>query len=142
MDLSLVSLLKFCSKHQTVVMNAVQYPLDPKVAQRFPDADPAKNLGFSKVSGPDSYKKRKQSLQVTAAMASLRSRLMHPTVSGLPVYSLGNDSEWWVRQALGEMDFEQRYAGKIPHPSAWWRRGGSFGKIAEAQLQDIFKISK
>src|SRR5688572_14384703 len=63
-DVSLEHLLDFCLKHRIVVLNAVQYPLDPKVTKGFPDADPLKNLGFSKLSGMQFYKKLKNSPQV------------------------------------------------------------------------------
>ncbi len=138
LDLSAQSLMAFCLEHKLVVMNAVQYPLDPKVAQRFPAADPAKNLGFNKVSGPYSFKKRKDSVEVLAALESLKNRLNHPSVRHLPIYSLGNDSEWLVLRALGVSEAETRYAGKIPHPAAWWRRGGWFGEVAEEKLKALF----
>jgi hypothetical protein len=142
LDLSLRSLESFCLSHHLAVLNAVQYPLDPKVAQRFPEADPVKNLGFNKVSGPFSYKRQKDTPEVALALESLQRRLSHTAVKKLPVYALGNDSEWWVLRALVAQGEEARYAGKIPHPAAWWRRGGWFGQVAEEKLSTIFTASK
>ncbi len=139
LDLSLESLESFCLKHHLAVMNAVQYPLDPKVSKSFPEADPVKNLGFNKVSGPDSYQKKKDTPEVARALISLGSRLSHEAVKNLPVYALGNDSEWWVLRALAAQHESHRYAGKIPHPAAWWRRGGWFGQVAEEKLSALFR---
>jgi hypothetical protein len=136
-DVGLDRLLKFCAKQKIAVMNAVQYPLDPKVGAKFPGADPAKNLGFNKVSGLYSYKKLKKSKVVQKAIQELSERLSHPSVAHLPVYSLGNDAEWFVQQALEILEDQDRYAGKIYHPSAWWRKGGYFGRVAKEKLQAI-----
>jgi hypothetical protein len=135
-DTSLERILAFCTKHRVVVLNAVQYPLDPKVAKKFPDADPVKNLGFSKVGGASSFKKMKNSREVLTAVQSLRERLGHPALSRLPVYCLGNDSFWFVSQAL--QDNPSRAPEKIPHPSAWWRRQNLYKKIALEKLGEIF----
>src|SRR4051794_1908150 len=59
-DVSLERELEVCRKHRIAVMNAVQYPLDPKVTASFPDFDPAKQLGFNKVAGEFGYKKQKK----------------------------------------------------------------------------------
>lgn len=136
-DVSLKSLLSFCLQHQMSVMNAVQSPLDPKVSQLFKAADPVKNLGFSKVRGPTSFKKRQKSPSMQAAIESLRVRLCDSTLQEAPIYCLGNDAEWFVRQALQSTDSWHRVKEKIPHPSAWWRQGGLFGKIAREKLSRI-----
>lgn len=138
-DLSLESLLRFCAKHHVVILNAVQFPLDPKVSQEFPEADPVKNLGFNKVSGPHSFKRLKEVNVVVHRVQNLSQRLEHPSIRHLPIHSLGNDSEWFVKRALVELGQEERFGSKIPHPSAWWRKGGYFGKVAQSQLKTIFK---
>jgi hypothetical protein len=137
-DVSLARLLETCFKHRIVIMNAVQYPLDPKVAVVFPEADPAKNLGFNKVSGLYSFKKLKAGPQVRAAIDQLTQRLRHPSLKDAPIYCLGNDAEWFVTQALSPAEFSARVGQKIPHPSAWWRKGGHFGRVARERLTEIF----
>lgn len=138
-EVTLSHLLGFCERHRLAVMNAVQYPLDPKVARVFPDADPVKNLGFNKVSGPASFKRMKKTDPMKRAIESLAERLNHPSVAGIPIYPLGNDALWFVEQALllAEGD-ASRLGGKIPHPSAWWRQGGWFGRLARERLDEIF----
>jgi len=56
------------------------------------------------------------------------------------VHSLGNDSEWFVKRALQQLGQEERFGSKIPHPSAWWRKGGYYGEVAQAQLKSIFRL--
>ena len=141
LDLSLEQLLRFCSKHRLVILNAVQFPLDPRVCQEYPEADPVKNLGFNKVSGQYSFKKLKDSEVVQKRIVDLSQRLTHPAIAHLPVHCLGNDSEWFVKRALGSLGQEQRLGTKIPHPSAWWRKGGYYGEVAQAQLKQMFKLS-
>jgi hypothetical protein len=137
-DVSLKHLLDFCSRHDIAVMNAVQFPLDPKVSKLFPKADPVKNLGFCKVSGEYSHKKLKKSDPVQSAILALRTRLQHPSFKDATIHCLGNDSEWFVLQALGQDEAFERMGEKIPHPSAWWRQGGLFGRIAQQRLSQIF----
>jgi len=139
-DLTLQNLLSFCVKHKVVILNAVQFPLDPKVGQEFPEADPVMNLGFNKVSGPYSFKRLKDIDVVCQRIRDLRQRLKHPTIQHLPVHSLGNDSEWFVKRALQQLGQEERFGSKIPHPSAWWRKGGYYGEVAQAQLKSIFRL--
>lgn len=136
-EVSLDRLLDFCKRYDIIVMNAVQYPLDPKVAAQYPEADPVKNLGIAKANGEFSFKK-KTNPTVQAAISDLRERLEDPALHGAPVWPLGNDAEWFVMQALGADEAKTRVAGKIPHPSAWWRRGGHFGRVARQKLSEIF----
>lgn len=137
-SVDLDDLIQFCLKHKIVVMNAVQYPLDPKITKEFPGADPIENLGFNKVSGAYSFKKLKNSPEVQAAIQSLRERLVHPLVQDSPIYCLGNDADWFVNQAFSKEEAANRIKGKIPHPSAWWRRGGLYGRIAREKLTHFF----
>ena len=138
-DVSLEHFIAFCQKHSIAVLNAVQYPLDPKVAARYPDADPAQNLGFNKVAGAYSYKKLKASPQVQASLSDLAERLCHPSFKDARIFCLGNDSYWFVTQALGMADAIEKIQDKIPHPSAWWRAGGLYGRIAREKLTEVFK---
>lgn len=141
-DVSLNHLIEYCLKHQITVMNAVQFPLDPKIAKPYPKADPLKNLGFSKASGPFSFKKLKASPQVQRSIESLRKKLDDPAIKDAKIYCLGNDALWFVSQALGKEEFDQRVREKIPHPSAWWRQGGFFGRVAKEKLLKILKKEK
>jgi hypothetical protein len=138
-DVSLSRLLSFCERHGVAVMNAVQLPLDPKITRVFPEADPLKQIGFSKEPGPRSYKKQKGKPELERVLDSLRARLNEESVRALPIVALGNDSEWFLRQALSPEEAEERLIGKLPHPSAWWRRGGLYGRQAHEKLQEIFR---
>lgn len=140
-DVSLERLLDFCRRHSIAIMNAVQYPLDPKVAAAFPEAEPALTIGFSKAARADQYKKLKTRPEVLDALHALRARLRHPSVAHCRVHALGNDSEWFLQQALGKEGFATRVGERIPHPSAWWRQGGLYGRIAREKLERIFKNS-
>jgi hypothetical protein len=137
-DLSVGTLLEFCRKHRIAVMNAVQAPLDPGIAKAFPDADPSMTVKVSKAPRADHYKKMKGSRELELLLGSLRSRLEAPSLAGCPVHALGNDAEWFIQQALGKEEFARRAGERIPHPSAWWRRGGEFGRIARGKLKTVF----
>jgi hypothetical protein len=137
-DVSLERMEKISSRNRIAVINAVQFPMDPKVAAKYPDAEPVGNLGFAKTGGEYSYKKQKKSREVQEAIRELRRRLMDPSMKSAIVWPLGNDAEWFVSQALTPEEYEERVKGKIPHPSAWWRQGGLFGRIAQEKLEKIF----
>jgi len=137
-DVSLERMLALCSRHGIAVMNAVQYPLDEGITRSVPGADPMRSVGFSKNAGPGSYKKKDRARQVEAAVADLRERLVHPSLAGARIHCLGNDSEWFVSRALTASEREARLGDKIPHPSAWWRKGGHFGRVAREKLELIF----
>ena len=139
-DVSASWLMEFCLRHQLAVLNAVQYPLDPKITKAYPLAEPSKNLGFDKVSGPYSFKRLKNTSPVQQSIEALRTRLVHPSLQKALICPLGNDSEWFVTQALSKTDEGLSHLGeKIPHPSAWWRRGGFYGRVAKEKLSEIFK---
>jgi hypothetical protein len=135
-DLSLEHFLGFCTRHRIAVMNAVQVPLDPKVTRLFPEADPVKSLGFSKEAGTYHYKKFKERKELQSVLDNLRTRLNDPSVADVPIICLGNDSLWFVERALGADT--TRIACKIAHPSAWWRKGGWFGRAARDSLVRLF----
>ena len=128
--------LSLCRKHGIVVMNAVQYPLDPKIIRHVEGAEPLRNLGFSKAAGHGHYRRLKESESVRTALLSLKKRLMHSSVRNAPIIPLGNDALWFVEQALAASG---RLSEKIPHPAAWWRRGGLYGRVAEERLRALFK---
>lgn len=132
-DVSLERLLGLCGRFSLAVMNSVQFPLDPKITALYPGADPVRNLGFSKSAGEWSYKRLRNGRAVRAAIANLRVRLRDPRLEGAEIWCLGNDSEWFVTQALSAPG-DPAIAGKVPHPSAWWRRSGLFGRIAREKL--------
>ncbi len=138
-DVTLVRQLKLSALNRFAVLNAVQYPMDPKIASVFRDADPVKNLGFGKLQGEYSYKKFKSNEGVKKALISLRKRLLHPTLRGAKIHCLGNDAQWLVCHTLTESEVQGRVGDKIPHPSAWWRQGGYFGRVAREKLDQILK---
>jgi hypothetical protein len=130
-------LLRLCRAGSLAVMNAVQYPIDPKITMHYgAGADPVENLGFSKVA-PATYKKLKSGPDVEAAIDRLRARLVHPSVRDIAVISLGLDAQWFVSAALSAKVGVGRHLMTIPHPSAWWRRGGAFREKARDQLTTL-----
>ena len=141
-DVSYSHILSLCLQHRIAVMNAVQSPLDPAIARLYPDAEPVRNLGFRKGTGPESYKRLKAGPVVQAALQNLHERLTHPALAKAPVFCLGNDAEWFVTQALSPAEAAQRVGEKIPHPSAWWRRGGLYGELAREKLEKMFRSER
>lgn len=136
-DVSLERFREFCVSQGIAVLNAVQYPLDPKITRRHAEADPMRTLGFSKLAGPQGYKKMKATDLVQSQIKSLQARLRHPMLATCPIHALGNDAEWFIAQALSADEFSLRVGERIPHPSAWWRQNGLFGRIAEEKLSRI-----
>jgi hypothetical protein len=141
-DVSLKHLLSFCVRHQIAVANAVQWPLDPKITRYNPEADPLKTVGFSKIAGATGYKKMKAGKEVKRALSSLSERLTHPSLAQVGIYPLGGDADWFIRQAIEPGLLALRMREKIPHPSAWWRQNGLFGRIAREKLSHIFTKEK
>jgi hypothetical protein len=141
--LSSRDLEQFCLKHRLFVMNAVQLPLDPKIVSHFPGADPILTLGFHKGSGPFSFKALKRAPSVQGAFSSLRQRLMRPECHSAPMICLGNDAHWFVEQVLLSSDspLKEKVEEKIPHPSAWWRRGGYYGRVAQERLESLVNFA-
>jgi hypothetical protein len=137
-DVSLERMESICAQNKIAVINAVQFPMDPKVAAKYPDAEPVSNLGFAKASGEFSYKRQKKAPTVQEAVKNLRERLMDPKMKDAQIWPLGNDAEWFVSQALSPEEYAERVKGKIPHPSAWWRQGGHFGRVAQEKLNEVF----
>jgi hypothetical protein len=74
-DVSLERMEKLSARNKIAVINAVQFPMDPKVAAKYPEAEPVGNLGFAKASGEYGYKKQKKSAEVQEAIQNLRKRL-------------------------------------------------------------------
>lgn len=133
-DTSLERLLELVRKGQFAVLNAVQYPLDPKITLYYGEAvDPVLQLGFSKVP-PASYKKLKSTREVECAVEELKRRLVHPSLRSAPIISLGNDAQWFVAQAVSPVG-TGRHLMTIPHPSAWWRQGGKLREKAREKLE-------
>lgn len=137
-DVSLERMIRLCREHRLVILNAVRMPLDQAVTKKEPDADPLKTVGFCKNAGADSYRRLRDSAAVKDALESLRQRLEAPELRNVAIHCLGNDAEWFVRRALGD---SARIEGKIPHPSAWWRKGGHFGRVARKALVSILSGS-
>lgn len=138
-DVSLERMVQICRKHRIAILNAVQFPMDPKIAAKFPEADPARNLGFGKLTGDLGYKKMKDSDEVKAAIQNLRKRLTDPALSDAVIWPLGGDAQWFVSRALSPDEFKVRVLGKVHHPSAWWRKNKLFGRIADQKLREILR---
>jgi hypothetical protein len=133
-------LLALCRNFGVVVLNAVQVPIDSKVTRHVHECVPLDLVGFDKGPGPHAYKKLKNGIAVRKSIRKLAERLNSTELRDLPIVCLGNDSEWFVGQALGG-EFSRRVIAKIPHPSAWWRRGGYFGQVAEEKLKLLLTSS-
>ena len=132
-DVSLERVLAFCRKNRIAVMNAVQYPMDPNI--KVLEAAPERTIGFHKGGGELSYKKR--GTRVAAALTELRRRLDRPELAGVRVHPLGNDADWFLKQALGPDAYASRVGVKVAHPSAWWRQGGRLGREARTTLHQL-----
>ncbi|MCM2323292.1 MAG: hypothetical protein NDJ90_08510 [Oligoflexia bacterium] len=136
-DVSLSRMLRLCRTHGIAILNAVQYPLDCAITRTEPKADPLRTVGFCKNAGADSYKKQKSSLKMREMLTSLRSRLEAPELAGAPIRCLGNDARWFVEQALGPEETKRRLEDRLYHPSAWWRKGGHFGRVSREKLREL-----
>ncbi len=115
-----------CRELGVAVLNAVQFPLDPKISLHTGEsAVPARELGFAKDKGATGYKAvlktgGKQN-PVEQAIRDLQARLLPWVEAGVPVVCLGNDSRWFVERAVGAEGAAKLLT--IPHPSSWWRNG-------------------
>ena len=121
-------LLKICSELEISVMNAVQFPLDPKITLHEGKAcSPVEYLGFQKSSGPEGYKavlkKGGRHNPVVSAIGDLKARLIEVNKSNQVsiVVCLGNDSRWFVERALEGIS-DGLEIQTIAHPSSWWRK--------------------
>jgi len=124
------TLLRICADLKIAVMNAVQFPIDPKITlHQGVEVLPREALGFEKGTGEWGYKevlkKGGRSNSVQAAIDDLARRLSFFEDSPAQVVCLGNDSRWFVERALAKLSPEANLKVlplvTIPHPSAWWR---------------------
>jgi hypothetical protein len=137
------ALESLCSALGIAVMNAVQYPIDPKIVLHQGDsAAPKMHLGFEKGSGEASYKavfKQGGSNPVFRAIADLAARLQALGDHEAQVVCLGNDSRWFVERALALLPeggaLTRRPAVTIPHPSSWWRNAAYRTRAVQALTQ-------
>lgn len=116
------ALLDACRQLRVAVLNAVPFPIDPKIVMHEGSAsEPRSALGFEKSSGPFGYKavyqRGGEGNPVASALRDLKSRLEPLVQAGVPLVCLGNDSRWFVERAVGT----QALTATIPHPSSWWR---------------------
>ncbi len=136
-SLTRVWMVDFCNRHHLAVMNAVQYPLDPLASREVPEAEPSRTTGVSKAARADNYKRLKSNPEVQALLVSLRERLNHEGLAGCAVIPLGTDAEWFLKNAFSAEEYSRRVRKKLAHPSAWWRRGGLFGRQAREVLTEL-----
>ncbi len=133
-------LLRLCSELRIAVMNAVQYPIDPKIElHQGEKSSPILQLGFHKATGEGSYKtvfKRGQKNPVTEAIDDLASRLRYFEDSDAALVCLGNDSRWFVEKALQKLGWERELV-TIPHPSSWWRNAGYKSRAIDFLEQEL-----
>jgi hypothetical protein len=139
-------LMKMASELGIVVMNAVQYPLDPKITLHQEGSSPEEQLGFQKSTGPTGYKKVYKALgeksPVARAIGDLAERLSVYEDSGAQIVSMGGDSRWFTDLALAKLPEGSALRSKpvlqIPHPSSWWRNA-IYRARAVATLEELLK---
>ena len=137
-------LLQICSELQIGVMNAVQFPIDPKIClHQGNESDPYLYLGFEKSAGIKGYKAIfKQNIDINPVLNSLedlRARLSVFDKMPVQLVCLGNDSRWFVEHALKGFEgspLTQKPLLTIPHPSAWWRKA-EFRSRSVALLNEL-----
>lgn len=138
-----------CQQLRIGVLNAVQYPIDPKITLHQGDAStPRTQLGFEKGAGDFGYKAvvkqsprdSRQGNPVQHAILDLAFRLSELAASPAQVVCLGNDSRWFVERAMERLPEGTPLAGKplitIPHPSSWWRNA-AYRARAVGTLQQL-----
>lgn len=134
------TLMQVCEELEIAVMNAVQYPLDPKIMlHQGRESAPVVQIGFEKGVGEQSYKAvYRQDLHpnpVESAIADLASRLTELKGAPAQIVCLGNDSRWFVERAVQEIPVDAPLVQKpvltIPHPSSWWRNSAYRARAVE-----------
>lgn len=121
-------LLKVCSQLGIGVLNAVQFPLDPKIIlHEGPVCDPWVQLGFEKGNSLRGYKTmlETQKNPVAKAIQDLATRLQPFQNQSVQIVALGNDSKWFVERAVlllsPKSHLRHQTLCALPHPSSWWR---------------------
>jgi hypothetical protein len=131
-------LLEICAELRIAMINAVQFPLDPKIAlHQGRQAAPIPNLGFEKGPGRLGYKavwkKSGQKGPVGMAVSDLAKRLRPLQAGRARIVCLGNDSCWFVERALELLDpAHEIRVSTVPHPSCWWRKASYRRRAIEA----------
>ena len=124
-------LLEICAELQFALMNAVQFPIDPKITlHQGAKSSPHDQLGFEKGAGATGYKAvYKEDLDhnpVRHAILDLTRRLCLLKESHAQIVCLGNDSRWFVERAMELLPSNAAVLEKpllmVPHPSSWWRK--------------------
>ncbi len=131
---------RICTELGMALMNAIQYPLDPKIALHYGEGcSPAEQLGFEKATGPRGYKaiakKGGPGNAVDAAIRDLVQRLSKLQSARAQLVCLGNDSCWFVERAIAGLPAEAALLSQpvltIPHPASWWRNAANRTRASE-----------
>jgi hypothetical protein len=124
-----------CHQLRIAVLNAVQYPIDPKISQHYPNCVPREFLEFDKGTrdrtgngkGPCGYKTVFQDQDFAGTVGEriidLTGRLERFSQMPAQIVCLGNDSRWFVSQAIQRLHpacaLTSRPLETIPHPARW-----------------------
>ena len=124
-----------CHKLRIAVLNAIQYPIDPRITKHYPACVPREYLKFDKGTrdrngngkGPFGYKTVFDDQDCTdpvgEAIMDLARRLKFFSNMPAQIVCLGNDSQWFVRQAIRRLPAGCALWGQepvtIPHPARW-----------------------
>lgn len=138
-------LIEICEELSIAVLNAVQFPIDPKITlHQGESSHPRVRLGFEKGSGIWGYRAVFSASgydgPVGLAICGLASRLMSFSEGEASLVCLGKDAEWFVKKALNLLQRDRSTTCKpwlrIDHPSSW-RRNSAYRERAAKVLEDL-----
>lgn len=146
-----------CRSLHIAVLNAVRFPLDPRITQHYPEFVPMECLGFDKGSadrkgkgngkGAFGYKtvfeNHDRAGPVGETIDDLARRLKRFSNTSARVVCLGNDSLWFVERAIQRLPQACALAGltpaKIPHPTSWKFSRPQEGQNFRAEAARVLK---
>jgi hypothetical protein len=152
-----LELERVCRDLRIAVLNAVQYPIDPKITKHYPSCVPREFLKFDKGTrdgkgmgngkGPFGYKTVLQVQDcvdpVGGRVSDLAWRLRRFGQMPAQVVCLGHDSKWFVNQAMRRLPQDCALARQppetIPHPARWRFSGHQSGKDYRADAVRVLK---
>lgn len=124
-----------CGRLRIAVLNAVQYPIDPKITRHYPACVPREYLQFDKGTrdvkgngkGPFGYKTVLDDQNCTGPVGEriidLARRLKRFSKMPAQIVCLGDDSEWFVRRAIQQLTpgcaLKKKLPVTISHPARW-----------------------
>lgn len=146
-----------CRKLRIAVLNAVQYPIDPKITQHYPACVPREYLKFDKGErdrkgngngkGPFGYKTvlddQYRAGPVGERIIDLARRLRRFSKMPAQLVCLGDDSEWFVSRAIQQLPLgcvlTEQSPVTISHPARWKYSSQKPGKNYRADAARTLK---